>query len=105
MKEDFLQYLWKFQLFDRTALKTTKQEVLQIVHPGIHNRDTGPDFFNAKIRISGQLWAGNVEIHLKSSDWYLHRHEVDENYDAVILHVVWEDDSEIFMKTLMNINN
>ena len=98
MKEDFLQYLWKFQLFDRTALKTTKQEVLQIVHPGIHNRDTGPDFFNAKIRISGQLWAGNVEIHLKSSDWYLHRHEVDEKYDAVILHVVWEDDSDIFMK-------
>mgnify|MGYP000235535560 CR=1 FL=1 len=58
--------------------------------------NTGPDFFNAKIEINKQIWAGNVEIHVKSSDWYKHQHEMDENYDSVILHVVWEHDIEIF---------
>jgi hypothetical protein len=59
---------------------------------------SGPDFFNAQVQIDGQLWAGNVEIHIKSSDWYVHRHEEDSNYDSVVLHVVWEDDASIFRK-------
>ncbi len=65
---------------------------------GIQNRVAGPDFFNAKVEIDGQLWAGNVEMHLRSSDWYAHHHETDENYDNVILHVVWEDDIAVFRK-------
>lgn len=59
---------------------------------GTHNLLTGPDFFNAKIRINDQLCAGNVEIHIQSYDWYRHNHEKDPNYNNVILHVVWEDD-------------
>ncbi|CAL2103734.1 conserved protein of unknown function [Tenacibaculum sp. 190130A14a] len=62
------------------------------------NTNTGPDFFNAQLKISDQLWVGTVEIHVKSSDWYVHQHEMDANYDAVILHVVWEHDMEVYMK-------
>ena len=64
----------------------------------LENLNSGPDFLNAKIEINNQLWAGNVEIHINSSDWYQHNHETDENYDAVILHVVWNHDVEIFRK-------
>src|SRR5690606_38676594 len=69
---------------------------IQIITTGEHNFNSGPDFFNARITIDDQQWAGNVEIHLKSSDWYLHNHENDANYNNVILHVVWEHDVEIF---------
>ncbi|MCM8568064.1 DUF2851 family protein [Gramella jeungdoensis] len=98
MREDFLYHLWKFQKFNSEALKTSEGEVLLILHPGSHNEYSGPDFFNAKIQIAEQLWAGNVEIHLKSSYWYVHHHETDPNYDNVILHVVWEHDADIFRK-------
>ncbi len=64
----------------------------------MQNLHAGPDFFDARIEVSGQLWAGNVEMHLKSSDWYAHHHETDINYDNVILHVVWDDDMEVFRK-------
>ncbi len=96
MKEDFLHYVWKYQLFSKKKLQTTSKESLEIISTGVHNHNAGPDFLNAKIRIDGQLWAGNVEIHLKASDWYAHQHEKDANYDAVILHVVLEDDVQIF---------
>ena len=95
MKEDFLHYLWKHKLFFTSNLKTTNDELVSISSVGNHNHNSGPDFFNAQLRIGEQLWAGNVEIHLKSSDWYLHNHEMDSNYDTVILHVVWEHDIEI----------
>jgi hypothetical protein len=95
MKEDFLHYLWKHKLFFTSNLKTTKDELISISSVGNHNNNSGPDFFNAQLRIGEQLWAGNVEIHLKSSDWYLHNHETDANYDNVILHVVWEHNIEI----------
>ena len=98
MKEEFLHYVWKYQLLDISALRSVQKEALSIVFPGVHNHDTGPDFLNAQVRIADQLWIGNVEIHLKSSDWYWHQHEIDENYDAVILHVVWDHDVEVFMK-------
>lgn len=98
MKEDFLHYLWKYQLLDIVQLQTTKQESVTIVFPGTHNYDAGPDFLNARIEIENQTWVGTVEIHLKSSDWYWHQHENDPNYDAVILHVVWDHDVEVFMK-------
>ncbi|TCI91823.1 DUF2851 family protein [Tenacibaculum sp. M341] len=98
MKEKFLHYVWKYKLLDFNRLKTIDGERIYIVNTGQENTNTGPDFFNAKIEIEGQLWFGNVEIHIKSSDWYLHKHEKDENYDAVILHVVFENDATIFMK-------
>lgn len=96
MREDFLHYLWKFRKFDFQRARTTSGESVNIIDTGRHNKDSGPDFFNARLRIGDQLWAGNVEIHLKSSDWYFHGHENDEAYRNVILHVVWEDDVEIF---------
>ena len=88
MKEDFLHYLWKFKKFDTFNLKTSNGEEIVIVNVGNYLELAGPDFFNAQIIIGNQKWAGNVEIHLKSSDWYVHHHERDANYENVILHVV-----------------
>ena len=96
MKEDFLHYLWKFKKFDTLNLKTFNGEEITIINVGQYLELAGPDFFNAQIVIGNQKWAGNVEIHLKSSDWYVHHHERDEAYENVILHVVWEHDTEIF---------
>ena len=98
MQEDFLHYLWKHKTLITQRLKTTDDQNIDIISVGAHNDNAGPDFFNARIRIGEQLWAGNVEMHLKSSDWYLHNHESDTTYDNVILHVVWEDDVEVFRK-------
>ena len=98
MKEDFLHYIWKHKLVASRQLKTTKNESIQIINPGNHNHNTGPDFFNAQLKIDNQLWAGNVEIHVKSSDWFVHGHENDSNYDAIILHVVWEHDVDVYRK-------
>ncbi|WP_367754875.1 DUF2851 family protein [Flavobacterium sp. WC2430] len=98
MKEDFLHYLWKFKKFDTLNLKTSNKEEVTITHVGQYLELAGPDFFNAQITIGNQKWAGNVEIHLKSSDWYVHHHERDAGYENVILHVVWEHDTEIFRK-------
>jgi hypothetical protein len=96
MKEDFLHYLWKFKKFDTLNLKTANHEEITIINTGNYLELAGPDFFNAQIKIGNQKWAGNVEIHLKSSDWYVHNHEKDSAYENVILHVVWEHDAEIF---------
>ena len=96
MKEDFLHHLWKFKKFDTLNLKTSNEEEITIINVGQYLELAGPDFFNAQITIGGQKWAGNVEIHLKSSDWYLHNHEQDSGYENVILHVVWENDAVIF---------
>lgn len=98
IREDFLHYLWKHKVFINEKLQTIDKVGLRILKQGEHNLNSGPDFFNAKIEIGNQLWAGNVEIHVKSSDWYLHQHERDENYHNVILHVVWENDIEIYHK-------
>ncbi|CAM4183164.1 DUF2851 domain-containing protein [Zobellia roscoffensis] len=98
MREDLLHFIWKYKKLQLTNLVTTLGERLLLLDFGTHNHLAGPDFFNAKIDIDGQVWAGNVEIHLKSSDWYAHYHEEDDNYNNVILHVVWEDDVEVFRK-------
>ncbi len=95
MKEDLIHYLWKHKLFFTTQLRTTQDELISVTSVGRHNYNSGPDFFNAQLKIGSQLWAGNVEIHLNSSDWYIHNHESDPNYDNVILHVVWNHDVEI----------
>lgn len=98
MKEDFLHYLWKFKKFDTSDLKTTNQKTISIQNAGQYLQLAGPDFFNAQMIIDHQKWAGNVEIHVKSSDWYLHQHENDVAYENVILHVVWQHDAVIYRK-------
>ena len=94
MKEDFLHYVWKHQKF---SFPTTTQQgqQLEVLATGWHNKYAGPDFSHAQIVIDDLRWAGAVEIHLRSSDWYRHGHEQDPAYDNVILHVVWEDDVEV----------
>ncbi|WP_093025635.1 DUF2851 family protein [Pustulibacterium marinum] len=96
MKEDFLHFLWRFKKLSLNNLKTSLGESVEIQKFGSYNTLAGPDFFNASLVIAGQHWVGNVEMHLKSSDWFAHGHEKDPNYNNVILHVVWEDDVEIF---------
>lgn len=95
--EDFLHYVWKFRLFDRINLQTTEGEELEIFSAGMHNSDSGPDFQNARIRIGDTVWAGNVEVHLSSSDWKKHGHTVDNAYNNVILHVVYRDDVPLIL--------
>jgi len=103
MKEDFLHYLWRFRKFRTLELLTSNKEPLTIIHPGQYLQLAGPDFFNAQLIIGAQKWAGNIEIHVKSSDWYLHHHQNDPAYENVILHVVWEHDTEIFRKNNIEI--
>ncbi|MEJ7779146.1 MAG: DUF2851 family protein [Daejeonella sp.] len=94
--EDFLHYLWKFRLFKQQGLATVDGEPVEIISVGLHNKHAGPDFESATIRIGSTLWAGNVEIHLRSSDWEKHQHQIDQTYDSVILHVVARHDQDIF---------
>ena len=98
MQEDLLHFIWRCGKLQGRPLTTSTSENIVIKNYGTLNFHGGPDFFNAKIEVGGQLWAGNVEMHLKSSDWYVHHHETDCNYDNVILHVVWEDDIAVFRK-------
>lgn len=98
MDESFLHYLWLYQLFDKENICTVSGERLAIVHQGTINEDAGPDFFNAKIKIGDTLWVGNIEIHQKSSDWKKHQHHKDNAYDSTILHVVAENDVDVFRK-------
>ncbi|MFC4211135.1 DUF2851 family protein [Pedobacter lithocola] len=93
--EDFLHYVWQFKSFDSNKLKTADGEELKIIHQGFLNKNAGPDFNNAKIQIGETVWAGNVEIHLKSSDWLKHNHQNDAGYENVILHIVYENDAVI----------
>ncbi|WP_372775455.1 DUF2851 family protein [Mangrovibacterium sp.] len=95
MNEFFLHFLWKHRLFYADSLTTTEGDTIHVLMPGNENPDAGPDFFNARIRIGETIWAGNVEIHQRSSDWLRHKHELDAAYDNVILHVVKENDLEI----------
>ena len=93
--ERLLHYVWKHRLLPVATLTTTDGQELEVIDPGLHNRDQGPDFFNAKVRLGGTLWAGNVEVHLRSSDWYRHGHDTDPAYNSVVLHVVGEVDGEV----------
>lgn len=95
MQEALLHHIWKFRLFDMNQLATVGGEAIEIIHPGKYNTDSGPDFFDARIRIADTLWAGNVELHIKTSDWQKHNHQNNVAYDNVILHVVFDDDSAI----------
>ena len=93
--ENLLHYVWKHKILPLKPLVTDEGQELEVIDPGLHNHDQGPDFFNAKVRLGGVLWAGNVEVHLRSSDWYRHSHESDAAYNSVILHVVGEIDGKV----------
>jgi hypothetical protein len=92
--EDFLHYIWKNRLF-RLPLYLVTGEDVEVLDVGQHNHDSGPDFFNAKIRINRTVWAGNVEVHFKTSDWFMHGHHHDMSYQNIILHVVYHHDVEV----------
>ena len=96
MREDFLHYLWKGQRFDPKRMLSAEGQPLYVYSPGIHNLFEGPDFLQARIKIEALEWCGSVEFHLKASDWYTHQHHLDAAYNNVILHLVWEDDVEVY---------
>jgi len=96
MREEFLHYLWKYRLFDEPALKDSEGNSITVLNPGEYNRDSGPDFFNARILINDVVWAGNVEIHTKASHFEAHGHQFDRAFDNIILHVVGENDRQVF---------
>lgn len=96
LMEKLLHYTWKHKLYPLGTLTTNDGRTVDVIDAGLYNRThAGPDFFNAKIRVNGMEWVGNVEMHLKASDWYRHRHDTDGAYDNVILHVVCEDDVDV----------
>lgn len=99
MKERFLHFIWRSKLFNTLDLRTTSGEQLVIKNVGLLNENAGPDFLNARVKIGQQLWVGNVEIHLNSSQWYEHGHHNDIRYSTVVLHVVWEHDLTVFNKS------
>jgi hypothetical protein len=94
MKEEFLHYLWKHNLY-YNRLADADDAFIEVIHPGEYNRDSGPDFFNARIRIAETEWAGNVEIHTRASHFETHGHNRDHAFDNVILHVVAESDKRV----------
>ncbi len=94
-RENLLHYVWKFRLFSTESLETTDNKKIEIIDPGIHNTDAGADFFNAKIKIDDKVWAGNVEIHRSSDEWKKHKHDTDEAYNSVILHVAEQINAEV----------
>lgn len=97
MKEEYLHYVWKSKQFENKSLKLTDGRTVQVEDSGFHNHDSGPDFFNGSILLDGLKWSGNIEIHIRSSDWYRHGHQNDRSYDNVILHVVVEDDRKVMV--------
>ncbi len=92
MTERLLQYIWQSQYLSKGGIRTTGGESVLVLFPGVFNKNQGPDFTDAQIKIDTTIWVGTVELHLKTSDWIKHRHQNDPNYHSVILHVVWEDD-------------
>ena len=93
--EQLLHYVWKHKIFSLKELKTTTGQQVEVIDTGLANTDTGPGFFNAKLKLDGVLWIGNIEIHERSSDWFKHRHHADAGYNSVILHIASEIDTEI----------
>jgi hypothetical protein len=96
MTEEFLHHIWKFKLFNQQDLKTTSGDIIEIIKAGSYNSDSGPDFFNAQIKLENTLWVGNVEIHIQSDDWKKHAHQLDKAYDNIILHVVYESKTPVY---------
>lgn len=94
--ERLLHYVWQYKLYGSPEQTTTEGGAFTILDPGIHNTDAGPDFFNAKLKCNETVWVGNIEIHIRASDWLKHGHHTDKAYDSVILHVVEKSDAVIY---------
>lgn len=94
--EELLHYVWKHKIFPLHELRTTDGRLVEVLNPGIHNTDAGPDFTGAKIKLDGTLWVGNVELHQKTSDWFRHHHDTDASYENIILHVASDIDQSLF---------
>lgn len=90
-----MQYVWQHRLWVSQSMFTVDGRKVQVIDPGRLNTDAGPDFFNAKVKIDGEMWVGNIEIHVRASDWLRHHHDKDTAYDSVILHVVEKDDMQV----------
>jgi hypothetical protein len=95
MTEEFLMFLWKHRLYSPESLFLSDGIPIEVIHPGEHNRDAGPDFFNTRIKIGNTIWAGNAEVHVRSSDWLKHGHNANESFQNVILHIVSENDARV----------
>lgn len=95
MSEYFLHYIWQFQYFDKLELLTSEGEEVKVFHPGYRNIHSGPDFYNARVRIGTMDWVGSVEIHINASGWVEHHHNIDPAYENVVLHVVWKNDKPV----------
>ena len=93
--EQLLHYVWRHKMFPLQEMHTTDGKLVEVIDPGLHNRNAGPDFFNAKVKIDGTLWVGNVEIHDRSHDWYVHGHDHDSAYNNVVLHVAGVVDDNV----------
>lgn len=93
--EELLHYVWRHRIYPLSPLQTTDGQPLEVIDPGLPNPDAGPDFFNAKVKIGDMLWAGDVEVHGRASDWLRHGHDRDRAYDRVVLHVVGESDCNV----------
>lgn len=93
--EQLLHYIWKHRILPLHELRTTDGRTVEIIDPGLHNTHSGPDFFNAKLRIDGTMWVGNVEIHERSADWFMHSHDQDPAYNNVVLHVASIIDADV----------
>lgn len=97
MNEEFLHFIFRNRLWDKDFEFTTMKDKIEILDTGVHNHNSGPDFFNSKIRIGETIWVGNAEIHINSSDWYKHYHDRDLAYGNVILHIVFNHDKAVFL--------
>ncbi|MBO4985393.1 MAG: DUF2851 family protein [Bacteroides sp.] len=97
--EELLHYAWKHKIFPLKELYTTTGALVEVIDPGLPNRNAGPDFFNAKLKLDGTLWVGNVEIHTQATDWLKHGHDRDRAYDSVVLHVVGESNCDVCRST------
>ena len=104
MNEALLQTIWKYKLVGQSQFIGTKNEAIEIISIGEHNQDSGPDFFNSKLSVDGIVLAGNVEIHIKTSDWLKHKHQQNKVYDNLILHVVYEHDVELQQNLQHNVS-
>ena len=93
--EKLLHYIWKHRILPLSELRTTDGRSVEVIDPGLQNMHAGPDFFNAKVRIDGVMWVGNVEIHERSADWFLHGHDTDAAYNNVVLHVAAVVDADV----------
>ncbi len=95
LMEKLMQYVWQHRLWSSAEMRTNDGRRVKVIDPGLLNNDAGPDFFNAKIDIDGKLWVGNVEMHVRASDWHRHGHDNDRAYDSVVLHIVEKDDAPV----------